>query len=89
MNIEALLGYEIIDFGVRNDPDGSDNGNSYSDVCDSDFYVFVTKEGECKINLRCEHNGYYSGCLTDPINVKGWSPNTKQKQVTVDYPFRG
>lgn len=87
MNVETLLGKVVT--GFRTEEGGDIPQEEICDVTDSEYYVLITADGECSIELRCDHNGYYGGWLNTPYEVKGWKPvEGDHREITKDSPFR-
>ena len=62
-DLEAFLGNEVIQATSNSvsvpGPDGE-----YGECTDTEFYNLRTHNGDLTLELRTEHNGYYSGWLT-------------------------
>ena len=87
MNVEALLGREVT--GFRTEPGPEVPQEETCDVTDSEYYVLTTDKGDCMIELRVDHNGYYGGWINGPLEVTGWRPiDGEHREITRDTPFR-
>lgn len=87
MNVEALLGETVT--GFRNESGVNVPNEESCEVTDSEYYVLTTDAGDCKIELRVDHNGYYGGWINGPIDVTGFVPmNGTHREITKDNPFR-
>lgn len=88
VNVEALLGHVVT--GFRLEPGlGVPEEEQGGEVTDSEYYVLTTDAGDCKIELRVDHNGYYGGWLNGPHDVGGFLPvDGEHREITTDSPFR-
>lgn len=87
MNVEALLGKTVT--GFRLEPGVDVPQEETSDVTNSEYYVLTTDAGDCKIELRVDHNGYYGGWINGPLDAAGFNPvDGEHREITKDNPFR-